>query len=162
MLLPLAEKSGKEQTTQPPTAQKAAGNQNAREPVILTTAAYLLFAALALVLILFLVPLAEDMGKKQTTQAPTAQHATGNQNAREPVILTTAAFLLFAALVLILLHIKKNCDKPIANFFGTSALIHVKGHRSVRPLCLFVPTSQLRLHVSCHQTLWVPHRPRRR
>ena len=160
MLLPLAEKSGKEQTTQPPTAQKAAGNQNAREPVILTTAAFLLFAAL--VLILFLVPLAEEPGEEQTTQAPTAQKATGNQDAREPVILTTAAFLLFAALVLILLHIKKNCDKPIANFFGTSALIHVKGHRSVRPLCLFVPTSQLRLHVSCHQTLWVPHRPRRR
>ena len=42
------------------------------------------------------------MAKKQTTQAPTAQHATGNQNAREPMILTTAAFLLFAALVRIL------------------------------------------------------------
>ena len=158
MLLPLAEESGKEQTTHAPTAQKAAGNQNAREPVILATAAFLLFAAF----FLFLVPLAEEMGKEQTTQTLTAQHATGNQNAREPVILTTAAFLLFAALVLILLHIKKNCDKPIANFFGTSALIHVKGHRSVRPLCSFVPTSQLRLHVSCHQTLWVPHRPRRR
>ena len=73
LLLPLAEESGKEQTTHALTAQKAAGNQNAREPVILP-ATFLFFAAL----ILFLVPLAEEMGKKQTTQAPTAQHATGN------------------------------------------------------------------------------------
>ena len=60
LLLPLAEESGKEQTTHAPTAQKAAGNQNAREPVILTSAAFLLFAAFCL----FLVPLAEEMGKK--------------------------------------------------------------------------------------------------
>ena len=40
------------------------------------------------------------MGKKQTTQASTAEHATSNQNARELAILA-AAFLLFAALVLI-------------------------------------------------------------
>ena len=66
--------SRKEQTTHAPTAQKAASNQNAREPVILTAAAFLLFAAF----FLFLVPLAEEMGKEQTTQAPTAQHATGN------------------------------------------------------------------------------------
>jgi hypothetical protein len=36
------------------------------------------------------------MGKKQTTQASTAEHATSNQNARELAILA-AAFLLFAA-----------------------------------------------------------------
>ena len=76
LLLPLAEESGKEQTTQPPTAQKAAGNQNACKPVILTAAAFVFFATL--VLILCLVPLAEEMSKKQPTQAPTAQKAAGN------------------------------------------------------------------------------------
>ena len=53
-------------------------------------------------LVLLLLPLAEESGKKQTTQAPTAQKATGNQNARKPVILTATTLLLFAALVLIL------------------------------------------------------------
>src|SRR6516225_4876919 len=50
----------------------------------------------------FLVPLADEMGKKHTTQAPTAQQATGDQDACEPVIFTAAAafFLFFAADVL--------------------------------------------------------------
>src|SRR6516164_8353961 len=47
----------------------------------------------------FLLPLAEETGEKQMTHSPTAQQATGNQHARQPVILT-AAFFLFAALVL--------------------------------------------------------------
>ena len=59
-------------------------------------------ADLVLILVLFLL-LAQEMGEKQTTQAPAAQHATSNQDAREPVILTAATFLLFAAFVLILL-----------------------------------------------------------
>src|SRR6516165_8797127 len=90
---------GKKQPTHAPTPQHTAGNQDARQPVILTAAAFVFFAAL--VLILCLVPLLEETGKKQTSQAPTAQKAARNQSAREPVILT-AAFLLFAALVLIL------------------------------------------------------------
>jgi hypothetical protein len=76
---------------------------------VILTAAFLLFAAL--VLILCLVPLLEEMGKKQPTQAPTAQKAARNQNARQPVILT-AAFLLFAALVLI------PCLVPLAEESG--------------------------------------------
>ena len=67
LLLPLAEEPGEEQMTHAPTAQKATGNQDAREPVILTTAAFLLLAAFSL----FLVPLAEEPGEEQTTQAPT-------------------------------------------------------------------------------------------
>ena len=56
LLLPLAEEPGEEQMTQPPTAQKATGNQNAREPVILTAAAaFLLFFSAH---VLFFVPLA--------------------------------------------------------------------------------------------------------
>jgi hypothetical protein len=43
---------------------------------VILTAAFLLFAAL--VLILFLVPLLEEMGKKQPTHAPPAQKPTGN------------------------------------------------------------------------------------
>jgi hypothetical protein len=47
-------------------------------PVILT-AAFLRFALFAaLFLVLLPAPLAEEMGKEQTTQAPAAQHATGN------------------------------------------------------------------------------------
>ena len=57
--------------------------------MILTAATFLLFAAF--VLILFLAPLAEEMGKKQTTQAPTAQHATGNQ-LTDDLFLVSAAF----------------------------------------------------------------------
>src|SRR6516162_8748633 len=49
----------------------------------------------------FLLPLAEETGEKQMTHSPTAQQATGNQHARQPVI-RTAAFLLFATLVLFL------------------------------------------------------------
>src|SRR6516225_6783044 len=79
LLLPLADEAGKKQTTQAPTAQKAARNQDARQPVILTTAAFVFFAAL--VLVLFLVPLLEEMGKEQPTHAPAPQHAAGNQNA---------------------------------------------------------------------------------
>ena len=79
MLLPLAQEAGEKQTTQPPTAQQATGNQDACEPVILTATAFLLFAAL--VLIVFLVPVAQEAGETQTTQPPTAQQATGNQDA---------------------------------------------------------------------------------
>jgi hypothetical protein len=70
LLLPLADEASKKQTTQAPTAQKAASNQNACKPVILTAAAFVFFAAL--VLVLFLVPLLEEMGQKQPTHAPTA------------------------------------------------------------------------------------------
>jgi hypothetical protein len=56
--------------------------------VILTAATFLLFAAF--VLVLFLVPLAEKMGEQQTTQAPTAQHATGNQ-LTDDLLLVSAA-----------------------------------------------------------------------
>jgi large-conductance mechanosensitive channel len=66
---------------------------------VILTAAFLLLAALVLFHVL---SLAEETGKKQTTHAPTAQQATGNQHARQPVI-RTAAFLLFAALVLFFL-----------------------------------------------------------
>ena len=76
-LVPLAEQTSKKQTTQAPTAQQATSNQDAREPVILTAAAEFLFFA-AFVLILCLVPLVKEMGKKQTTQAATAQKAAGN------------------------------------------------------------------------------------
>ena len=77
-LVPLAKKTGEKQTTQAPTTQQATGNQDACEPVILTAAAaeFLFFAAF--VLILCLVPLVKEMGKKQTTQAATAQKAAGN------------------------------------------------------------------------------------
>src|SRR6516225_8916135 len=48
----------------------------------------------------FLLPLAEEAGKKQATQARTAQQATGNQHARQLVVLTATFLLLLAALVL--------------------------------------------------------------
>jgi hypothetical protein len=112
-LAPLAEQTREKQTTQAPTAQQAASNQDACEPVILTAAAEFLFFA-AFVLIPFLAPFAEQTGKKQATQAPTAQQATGNQDACEPVILTAAAaeFLFFAAFVLIL------CLVPLVKEMG--------------------------------------------
>jgi hypothetical protein len=114
-LAPLAEQTGKKQTTQAPTTQQATSNQDACEPVILTAAAaeFVFFAAF--VLIPFLAPLAEQTGEKQTTQAPTAQQATSNQDAREPVILTAATsaeFLFLAAFVLIL------CLAPLAEQTG--------------------------------------------
>ena len=49
----------------------------------------------------FLLPLAEETGEKQTTHALTAQQATGDQHARQLVVLT-AAFFLFATLILFL------------------------------------------------------------
>ena len=111
-LLPLAEQTGEKQTTQAPTAQQATGNQDACEPVVLTSAAEFLFFS-AFILIPFLAPLAEQTGKKQTTQAPTAQQATSNQDACEPVVLTAAAeFLFFAAFVLIL------CLVPLVKEMG--------------------------------------------
>jgi hypothetical protein len=46
---------------------------------MILTAAFLLFALFgALFLVLLPAPLAEEMGKEQTTQAPTAQKAAGN------------------------------------------------------------------------------------
>ena len=48
-----------------------------------------------------LLPLAEETGEKQMTHATTTQQATGNQHARQLVVLT-AAFFLFATLVLFL------------------------------------------------------------
>ena len=57
-----------------------------------------------------LLPLAEETGKKQATQARTAQQATGNQHARQPVI-CTAAFLLFATLVLFLVSLAEEMGK---------------------------------------------------
>ena len=50
----------------------------------------------------FLVPLADEMGKKHTTQAPTSQQATSNQDACKPVIFTAAAFPFFTTYVLVL------------------------------------------------------------
>jgi hypothetical protein len=47
------------------------------------------------------LPLAKETSQKHTTQPPTAQQATGNQDAREPVILTAAAFLFFGTFVLV-------------------------------------------------------------
>jgi hypothetical protein len=85
LLLPLAKNSGKEQTTDAPTAQKAAGNQNARKAVILT-ATFFLFAAL----VLFFVPLAQEMGKEQTTHAPTAQKAASSQLADNLLVVSAA------------------------------------------------------------------------
>jgi len=48
-------------------------------------------AAAACVIVLLLVPLAKEMGKKQTTQPPAAQHPTGNQ-------LTDDLLVVYAAL----------------------------------------------------------------
>jgi hypothetical protein len=45
--------------------------------VIVTTADFLVFATL--VLIFDVVPLTQEMGKEETTQAPTPQHAASNQ-----------------------------------------------------------------------------------
>src|SRR6516225_7945775 len=60
----------------------------------------------------FLVPLADEMSKKHTTQAATAQQATSDQNACEPVILTAAAFFLFfTAYVLSLLPLAEQMGK---------------------------------------------------
>ena len=60
----------------------------------------------------FLVPLADEMGKKHTTQAPTAQQATSDQDACEPVIFTAAAFFLFfTAYVLSLLPLAEEMGK---------------------------------------------------
>src|SRR6516225_11628444 len=61
----------------------------------------------------FLVPLADEMSKKHTTQAATAQQATSDQNACEPVIFTVAAafFLFFTAYVLSLLPLAEQMGK---------------------------------------------------
>jgi len=60
----------------------------------------------------FLVPLADEMSKKHTTQAATAQQATGDQDACEPVIFTAAAFFLFfTAYVLSLLPLAEQMGK---------------------------------------------------
>jgi hypothetical protein len=110
----LAEQTGEKQTTQAPTAKQATSDQDACEPVILTaaTSAKFLFLA-AFVLISFLVALTKQTSKKQTTQAPTAQEATSDQDACKPVILTAAAeFLFFAAFVLIL------CLVPLVKEMG--------------------------------------------
>ena len=63
----------------------------------------------------FLVPLADEMSKKHTTQAATAQQATGDQDACEPVIFTAAAFFLFfTAYVLSLLPLAEEMGKKQA------------------------------------------------
>jgi hypothetical protein len=59
----LAQKVGKKQSTQASTAQQAAANQDAGEPVIVTAATHF-FAFTAFILIRFLAPLAEEMSKK--------------------------------------------------------------------------------------------------
>jgi hypothetical protein len=79
---------GEKHTTQALTAQQAARDQDACEPVILTAAAFLLFFAAH---VLFIVPLAEEMGQEQTTHALTAQQAASHQ-------LTDDLFLASAAL----------------------------------------------------------------
>jgi hypothetical protein len=66
--VPLADETGKKQTTQAPTAQQSASDQDACEPVIFTAVLFLFFTAYVL-----FVPLAEEMGKEHATQAPTAQ-----------------------------------------------------------------------------------------
>ena len=77
--------------------------------MIFTAAAFFLFFT---AYVLSLLPLAEQMGKKHTTQALTAQQATGDQNACESVILTAAAFfLLFTAYVLSLLPLAEEMGK---------------------------------------------------
>jgi hypothetical protein len=73
---------------------------------VILSAPFLLFATF----VLFLAPLAEEMGKEQTTQALTAQQATSNQNTREPVILS-ATFLLFATFVLFLAPLAEEMGK---------------------------------------------------
>ena len=59
------------------------------------------------------MPLADEMGKKHTTQAPTAQQASSDQDAGEPVIFTAAAafFLFFTAYVLSLLPLAEEMGK---------------------------------------------------
>src|SRR6516162_3806969 len=60
----------------------------------------------------FLVPLADEMSKKHTTQAATAQPATCDQDACEAVIFTAAAFFLFfTANVLSLLPLADEMSK---------------------------------------------------
>jgi hypothetical protein len=47
------------------------------------------------------LPLAKETSEKHTTHPTTAQQATSNQDACEPVILTAAAFLFVGAFVLL-------------------------------------------------------------
>jgi hypothetical protein len=103
---------GKKHTTQAPTAQQATSDQDTREPVIFTAAAFLLFFT---AYVLSLLPLAEEMGKKHTTQPLTAQQAASDQDPCEPVIFTTAAFFLFfTAYVLSLLPLAEEMGKKQA------------------------------------------------
>jgi hypothetical protein len=55
---------------------------------VILTAAFFLFATLFLVLLP--APLAQEMGKKQTTHAPTPQKATGNQPADKLLVVSAA------------------------------------------------------------------------
>ena len=70
--MPLADEMSKKHTTQAATAQQATGDQDACEPVIFTAAAAAAFFLFFTAYVLSLLPLAEEMGKKHTTQALTA------------------------------------------------------------------------------------------
>ena len=102
LLLPasLLKEAGEEQATQAPTARHAAANQEAREPMVLRSAAFFL-------LIIIVAPLSasllKEAGQEQATQAPTARYAATDQEAREPMVLGSATFLPLLIIVVVVL-----------------------------------------------------------
>src|SRR6516225_4112251 len=92
----------------------------------------------------FLLPLAEEAGKKQATQARTAQQATGNQHARQLVVLTAAFLLLLAALVLFhVLSLAEETGKKQATQARTAQ--QATGNQHARQLVVLTATFLLLL-----------------
>ncbi len=93
----LAEELGKKQAAHAPPAQHAAGDQEACEVVIVAPAFRFFLVAFFFVFTAFSSSLAEELGQKQTAYAPPAQHAAGDQEAHEMVIVAAAfGFFLIA------------------------------------------------------------------
>jgi len=110
IFVPLAQEASEKQATQAPAAQHTTADQQACQPMVMVATGLdpLVFAAL--VLVLLLVPLTQEASEKQTAQAPTAQHATADQEACQPTVIVAAGlgFLVFAALALILILVPRS------------------------------------------------------
>ena len=66
---------GEEHAAQAPTARYAAANQEAREPMVLGSAVFLI---IIVVVLLLPASLLKEAGEEQATQAPTARYAAAN------------------------------------------------------------------------------------
>jgi hypothetical protein len=82
-LVPLAKEACKEQTTQAPAPHDAPADQQASK-AMLVAATLVLFLGDVVVIVVILVPLAQEMGKECATQAPAAYHAATDQKAGDP------------------------------------------------------------------------------